>query len=103
MGERPALYPSCAPHGDIQAQGAPMFKLKELLDGVIEDILELPATWVRTHYYVLRHGPRAPFVIAHRIARGDKRYLRLRTAAFLDALIIYALSQATNTTKVTFG
>jgi hypothetical protein len=79
-----------------------MFKLKELLDGVIEDVLEFPAMWVRTHVHALCCGRRAPFIIARNASR-DKRYLTLRTAAFLDLLIIYAVSQASNAAKGAFS
>jgi hypothetical protein len=73
-----------------------MFSLKELLDGLIEDILELPAMWVRTHLLLLTAPVRAPFLIA-RAAKHDKgRFLTLRTAASLDFLLLYALVQAIN-------
>lgn len=73
-----------------------MFSLKQLLDGFVEDVLELPATWVRTHLLVLSGGPRAPFVISRASKRGGRAYLTLRTAAFLDFLLLYALAQGVN-------
>jgi len=76
-----------------------MFKFKEILDGIIDDILELPAMWVRTHVHALTYGRRAPFVIEHRLAHDNKRYLKLRTAAFVDILIVYAFSKATGTSE----
>ena len=73
-----------------------MFSLKQLLDGLVEDILELPAMWVRTHLLILSGGPRAPFIVARAAKRGSRRYLTLRTAAFLDFLLLYALVQGVN-------
>jgi hypothetical protein len=73
-----------------------MFSLKELLDGLVEDILELPAMWVRTHFLVLSDGARAPFLISRAAKRDKGRFLTLRTAAFLDFLVLYALVQGIN-------
>ena len=73
-----------------------MFSLKQLLDGLIEDLLELPVMWIRTHFLVLTGGPSAPFVISRLASRGGRRYLKLRTAAFLDVLLLYALVQGVN-------
>ena len=74
-----------------------MFSLKQLLDGLIEDLLELPVMWIRTHFLILTGGPRAPFIVARAARRpGSKNYLKLRTAAFLDVLLLYALVQGVN-------
>src|ERR1700747_1619265 len=73
-----------------------MFSLKQLLDGLIEDILELPAMWVRTHLLLLSARSRAPFLLARAAKHGSRRYLTLRTAAFLDFLLLYALTQGIN-------
>jgi hypothetical protein len=73
-----------------------MFSLKQLLDGLIEDILELPAMWVRTHLLLLSARSRAPFLISRAAKHGSRRYLTLRTAAFLDFLLLYALTQGIN-------
>jgi hypothetical protein len=76
--------------------GIAMFNLKEVLDGLIEDVLELPAMWFRTHLTALACDRRGAIVMARRIRRGDKRYLRFRTAAFCDMLILYAIVNAIN-------
>ena len=80
-----------------------MFSLKELLDGLVEDILDLPAMWLRTHLLLLSAGARAPFLIARAVRHGTRRFLTLRTAAFLDFLLIYALVQGINAPAGTFS
>jgi hypothetical protein len=72
-----------------------MFKLKDLLDGIVDDLIELPIMWVRTHISFFTRGPLATFRLADG-GNDTNRLLKIGTAAFCDLLLIYALMQASN-------
>jgi hypothetical protein len=70
-----------------------MLSIKEIFDGLIETILDIPIMFFRTHALVISRGPLGPFLLARRIRQKYPKYLRLRTIAFIEVLILYALSR----------
>jgi hypothetical protein len=95
----PPAYKEAIPppfSADCLRDAGSMWSLKAIVDSAIEDLLEFPVIVIRTHVCVLAHGPRGAFVLEHRLTREPRRYLRLRTIAFIDLLFIYAIVQAIN-------
>lgn len=68
-----------------------MLKFKDILEGLFEGLLELPAAWARTHWALLYYGARAPMLIDRRARREGSGYLGLATAAFIDTLVLAAI------------
>jgi hypothetical protein len=73
-----------------------MFNLKELLDGLVELMLDLPLMFVRTHTLILSNGPRGPALLARALLHEHPRYLRPKTIAFREIVILFILAQGVN-------
>jgi hypothetical protein len=80
-----------------------MFKIKEIIDGLIETMLDLPIMFLRSHALILFRGPLGLSLLARRISHSDARYLRPRTIAFLEIVILYVFSRAMDTNVGTQG
>jgi hypothetical protein len=68
-----------------------MFNLKEILDGLIETILDFPIMFLRTQALLATHGPIGPYLVARRARAKNSPYLRLRTSAFIQIVILYVV------------
>jgi|SRR5208282_5058711 len=76
-----------------------MFNIKEIVDGLIETILDFPIMFLRTHALVASRGPVGPCVVALRANHAHSKFLRLRTTAFLQILILYVFSGVISATN----
>lgn len=71
-----------------------MAKIKDLLEGLLEEFLDLPAAWARTHVLLLKRGVLGAIEVERRSRAKDGLYLGLRTLAFFDVILAVAIWRA---------
>jgi hypothetical protein len=74
--------------------GASVFSLTQFIEGFVGEFLRLPVVFLKTHYFLLRRGPRGGYEL-ERFCHGKdcKKHFGQRAIAALNIVLVFSIAR----------